>query len=334
MKKSQWLIINSQWFFPKSLRYIFLFITSLLAIHAHAQSVSAVLDRDKILLGEQVTLQLSVSNIDETNFFVNTWPQVNDTINHAEIIKRTNIDTINVNAITAYQQSFIITSFDSGRWQLGPFDFVIQEKSTGKKLKLETTPVYLTVLPVNVSSLKDYHPIKDIIDVESSFNWLPVIIGAIVILLAIIIFIFIKKRKKKPVQPAKAVLKGTPLERALEKLNALQNESLSSMAIIKKFHSETDIVTREYLEEVTHIKALHLTTAELLPRLKIYMQDADFRNMFTALFDLNAAVKFAKYMPAEEESRSTLKDAIKLLKQIDETINKARTDADRLVPKY
>ena len=72
------------------------------------------------------------------------------------------------------------------------------------------------------------------------------------------------------------MLKGTPLERALEKLNALQKESLSSIAAIKKFHLQTDIVTREYLEEMTHIKALHLTTSELMPRLKIYLQDEEF----------------------------------------------------------
>ena len=39
-------------------------------------------------------------------------------------------------------------------------------------------------------------------------------------------------------------------------------------------------------------------------------------------------------MPAEQESRSMLTDMIKIIKQIDDNINKARTDAERLVPKY
>ena len=78
--------------------------------------------------------------LDEDAAFVETWPQVNDTINHTEIVKRTNVDTINVNGIITYQQSFTITSFDSGRWQLGPFVFVLQDKATGKKLQLETAP--------------------------------------------------------------------------------------------------------------------------------------------------------------------------------------------------
>ncbi len=328
-------MVNGKWFASKSFKQFFSFISfGFLLLHVSAQSVTASLDRDKILLGEQVTLRLNIDNINEGNFFVSNWPEVKDTINHTEIVKRANVDTINVNGLTTYQQSFTITSFDSGRWQLGPFVFLIQEKATGKKLQFESAPVYLTVLPVNVSALKEYHPIKDIIDVQTSFNWLPLIITAFVLLLAAVIFIYIKKRKKKPVQPAKAVLKGTPLERALEKLNTLQNETLSSTTTIKKFHTEIDSVAREYLEEITHIKALHLTTTELLPRLKIYMQDAGFSNLFTGLFDLNAAVKFAKYMPAEQVSRNTLSDAIKILKHIDEIINKARTDAERLVPKY
>ena len=299
-----------------------------------AQSVSASIDRDKILLGEQVTLKISLNRIDENNFFVATWPPINDTINHTEIVKRAVIDTINVAGNFTYQQNFVITSFDSGRWQLGPFNFIIQEKSSGKKIQLQTTPLYLTVLPVDVSSLKEYHPIKDIIDVQTGFNWRPVIIAALLVLLIAIIALIIIKRKKKPVPQAKPELKGTPLERALEKLNALQQQSLSSTAAVKKFHSDMDDATRQYIEEVTNIKALHLTAGELLPRLKFYMQDITERNNFSRIFDLNASVKFARYLPGETESKSTLQEVIRIIKDIDENINRARTDADRLVPKY
>ncbi|MFT4153226.1 hypothetical protein [Parafilimonas sp.] len=300
-----------------------------------AQSVSASVDRDKILLGEQVTLKMMLNNVDESRFFVAAWPQVNDTIRHTEIIKRAAIDTINLNGSYTYQQNFVITSFDSGRWQLGPFDFIIQAKASGKSIRLQTAPLYITVLPVDVSSLNEYHPIKDVIDVQTRFNWLPVLLTALAILLIIVIvIIIIIKRKKRPVLQTKPELKGTPLERALEKFHALQQESLSSAIAIKKFHSGIDEITRQYLEEATHIKALHLTASELLPRLKFYMQDASVRNNFSHIFDLNASVKFARYFPGEEESRNMLKEITQIIINMDDNINRARTDADRLVPKY
>jgi hypothetical protein len=299
-----------------------------------AQSVSASLDRDKILLGEQVTLQLSLNNINEATSFVQSWPKVKDTINHTEIIKSNAIDTIRVDGRNTYHQNFIVTSFDSGRWQLGPFIFTVQDKVTGQKLQLKTAGLYITVLPVDVSSLKNYHPIKDVIDVKTSFNWLPVIIAAAVILLAVIIFIILKRRKKKIAEQPKVILKGTPLERALEKLQALQNETLISTSTIKKFHSEIDIITRQYFEEMMHVKALQLTVGEMFSRMNIYLQDAQLRRKFQQVFELNASVKFAKYMPAEEESRNTMEEIIRSLHQIDDLVNRSRNNAERLVPKY
>lgn len=313
----------------------FLLLTFYLILQtAAAQSVSASLDRDKILLGEQVTLQFSLSNLNESNSFVLTWPQLSDTINHTEIVKRTPVDTINVNATNTYQQNFTITSFDSGRWQLGPFIFTLQDKTSGKKTELATQTLYLTVLPVDVSSLKNYHPIKDIIDVETAFNWLPVFIAFAVILLALIIFIIIKNRKKKVVTSPKTVLKGTPLERAVEKLQSLEKEPLTSTMAIKKFHSVTDIIIREYFEEMMQVKALQLTATELFVSMNVYMQDADLRSRFQQLFELNGAVKFAKYMPSPAESKNTLKEIIKSLYQIDESVRRARMNADRMVSKY
>ena len=191
MKRST---VNGQRSTVKFLICLIIFLQFVLSVCA--QSVSASLDRDKILLGEQVVLQFNLNNINKSTVFVQSWPLVSDTINHAEIVKRDDIDTITVNGLDTYRQNFIITSFDSGRWQLGPFIFTIQDKSSGKKLQLETAPVYLTVLPVDVSAMKDYHPIKDIIDVETSFNWIPVIIAFAIALLGVAIYMIIKKRKK------------------------------------------------------------------------------------------------------------------------------------------
>ena len=308
-----------------------LFTFYCLFFNSSAQSVSASLDRDKILLGEQVKLQLSLSKVNEGLSFVATWPQIKDTINHTEIVKRNAIDTINVSGYYTYQQDFTVTSFDSGRWQIGPFTFVVQNKTTGKQITLTTAPLYLTVLPVDVSSLQEYHPIKDIIDVDIAFNWMPVMIAIGLLILAIIIFIIIKKTKKKSVRKPKAGSKETPLQRALKKLYMLEKEELTSNLDIKKFHSETDIIIRQYFEDVMRVKALQLTTAELFSRMNVFMQDAQLRSKFQQLFELNASVKFAKYLPEPDESKSTLNGIIQVLHQIDDTINQSRNNADRMV---
>ncbi len=313
-----------------------LFTFCFLLFTASAQTVSASLDRDKILLGEQVSLQFTLSNVNAADYFVASWPQLNDTLDHAEIINKTAIDTINVDNSYTYQQKFTLTSFDSGYWQLGPFEFILQSRSSGKKVTVTTTPLYLTVLPVDVSSLQDYHPIKEIIDVQTIFDWTPVIISAAILLLAIIVFIIIKKIKNKKTEMPEVVLKGTALDRALEKLYALEKESLSSPQQIRNYHFAADIITREYFEEVTHIRAMHLTIAEIFSRLNVYLRDVILRRKFQQVFELNAAVKFAKYIPSNEESRNTLSEIINSLREIDDHVNLSRNNANanRMVSKY
>lgn len=308
-----------------SKQFFLFFIFYFLLTHVSAQSVSASLDRDKILLGEQVTLQLNLTNLNSSMSFIAKWPQLHDTLNHVEILKRTIIDTINVNSSDSYQQNFTLTCFDSGRWQLGPFNFIIQDKTTGKQSKISTTVLYLTVLPVDVSALKDYHPLKDIIEVQPSFNWLPVIIAAA------IIFIILKKRKKKINATSKLVLPGTPLERAIEKLNQLKNKSLNNNSETKVFHSDVDIICRQFFEEITHINTMQITASELFSRMNVYMQDAGLREKVRDIFELNASVKFAKYMPSEKESKSILNDVILSLQQINALAQQAISNADRMV---
>ena len=74
-----------------------LILTPLLSLlTASAQTVSASLDRDKILLGEQVSLQFTLSGVNANDYFVASWPQLNDTLDHTEIISRAAIDTFSV----------------------------------------------------------------------------------------------------------------------------------------------------------------------------------------------------------------------------------------------
>ncbi|MBS1745187.1 MAG: hypothetical protein JST21_03340 [Bacteroidetes bacterium] len=321
-------------YFEKMKYAAVLFILLLSSLNVFSQSVSASLDRNKILLGEQVTLNFTLNNLNEHGAFVSSWPQINDTVNHVEVLKRSKIDTLAISDTYTYQQNFTLTSFDSGRWQIGPFTFLIKDKISGETIKLTTSTLYITVLPVDVSAMTDYHAMKEIIDVPVTFDWMPVLIALVVILIALIAFLIIRKQKMKPKEAPGEILIGTPLERAIEKLQALEKTKLASTTDIKRFHTDIDEITRKYFEEMTQVKALQLTTSELFGRLHVYLQDNALRNSFLQVFETNASVKFAKYTPQTQESKNTLKAVINSLQQIDDIVNTARNHANRLVQKY
>lgn len=131
-----------------------------------AQKIAAALDREKILLGEQVTLQLKLEELNPAAVSCAAWFSLADTANHIEVVKREPIDTVNLNGTITYVQRITITSFDSGKWVLPALQVSVEDKQTGKQTILTATPLSLEVLPVDISNLKNYHDIKDIIEVK------------------------------------------------------------------------------------------------------------------------------------------------------------------------
>src|SRR4051794_14000569 len=110
---------------------------------ASAQQVSASIDRDKILLGEQITLQLKAEEIRTEDNPIIAWFNLPDTINHLEVIKRSAIDTVDVDGSTTYIQNIAITSFDSGRWTLPALQLKLKNGNT----VLTTSSYFIDVLP-------------------------------------------------------------------------------------------------------------------------------------------------------------------------------------------
>lgn len=167
---------------------IFILLLSCTACFCFSQTVSvkAAIDRDNILIGEPIRLQLEVTvpmGLDAKWFVL-------DSIPHFEFIEQPGIDTLLQSEKKAYKQVLIITSFDSGRWVIPPFSLEINGKS------------YLTdSLPVSVAFSefdpgKEYHDIKDILEVQNPYsryiNWA---LAALTILSFLALVYLLRKRE-------------------------------------------------------------------------------------------------------------------------------------------
>ena len=277
----------------------------------YSQTLSVTLDRDKILLGEQVTLELKAENINTQSSPILIWFSLPDTMNHIEVVKRSPIDTISVNGTTSYVQNIILTSFDSGDWKLPPLRVLLQS-SDDKKDTLAANELTIEVLPVDVSNLQQYHPMKDIIDVEVSYNyWL---IAGVVVFLLLTVFIvwyfFFKKKNKTPevIQPVAA---QSLFEAAIEQLEKL----LKDNPPIPAFYTKLDEICRTFIQNQLHMRALQLTSDELMLQLNVYIKP-EARTPFYQLLRLINAVKFAKYQPDETQKATDINTAKEAIQHI------------------
>lgn len=296
---------------------------------AFSQRISATLDRDKIVLGEQVTLQLKAEDINPRTSFVAKWFALPDSVNHLSIIKTDPLDTVDVNGLTTFFQHITITSYDSGKWTIPLQPLVLQDKVTGKQTILKPDSVYLQVLPVDVSGLKDYHDIKEIIDVPAKTDYTLWIAAAISIVIVTILLILFFRRKKQPVvKVPKPVTSERPLEEALRKLKELEKEDLPAKGQVKLFYTRLDGICREYFTQRLRMQAMQLTTDEIMISLGIYLQDKQAKTSFYQSLRLVNAVKFAKYIPGPEQNAEALKLTTAGLQHIDNQIQLASRHAN------
>lgn len=271
------------------------------------QQVSAVADREKILLGEQIKLTLRADNVPA----ISQWFMVPDSVNHIEVVERGKIDTIKVEGIQRYEQIITLTSFDSGRWQWPALTLPTERGS------LNTQPISIEVLPVDVSQMQDYHDIKEIIEVEPENNqWIIFFIVLITLLSLGALYYFM--RRKKPMVISKPVLEGnlTPLQWALRELDLLQKENLTAAHAIKTFYQRLTNISRQYFYLQLNQEALHQTTSEWMLQLQPLPVRHDAKTAFLQLLRLADTVKFAKYLPPQEENTGALQVARQMFEQV------------------
>lgn len=298
-----------------------------------AQRVSVSLDREKILLGEQVTLELRVEDVNPRTSFVKEWFPLPDTANHIEFLQRSPIDTVDINGNNTYVQKIIFTSFDSGHWQLPPLAATVQETTTGKATVLKNPDLFIDVLPVDVSQLKDYHEMKDIATVKvKDYTWYIVAAVALGLLLLWLLWKFvIKKLLARPKKAAPPVTPADALQTALAQLAALKAEQPTSGPAIKQWFTRLDDICRTYIAQTLQPRALQYTSDELMVALKGGFSSDQLRTDFYQLLRLCDAVKFAKYIPEREQQLQAVDKAGDCIKQIDQTLRQQTAHVNGVV---
>jgi hypothetical protein len=253
-------------------------------------------NRSRILLGEQLELTLKLEMLSGGR--MTQWPQLPDSLNHFEVLKRGGIDSILSGNKMTYTQSLTLTSFDSGHWVLPAVSFMAGNIS----LKSDSLAIDVTNV---VLKGNDYNDIKEIIEVqEPGFDWkkwLPYVFG-ILLLLALFLY-WVKNRKKEPVIE-KPVSRSTAYEEAMAELKKLKAEQLPEKGEIKHFYSRLYDIYRIYLGRYSGTKLLQSTTDDLLVIMKETLPSAGFSRIAEVL-RIADAVKFAKYPSSVPESANS-----------------------------
>ena len=269
-----------------------LIVLSFLVLFYHvapAQKAAAMPDKHKILIGEQIRLQVFADFPKGQTF---TWFSA-DSIAHFEVMERSKVDTIdNENAGTiTVKQTLVITSWDSGKWEFP--SLVIGPVATAPFL------VEVGYSPMNPN--QPYHDIKEILAVkkpkDSKWYWYFIFV---IVLIALFMLIF-PPAKKKLVDPSVFVPDLNAYQKALYQLDQLE---ASASKDDKSYYTSLVHILREYLHKRRNIQSYSKTTDDLAIQMKnLEMDPAQYTALLQTL-RMSDLVKYAKFQPTSEDKRN------------------------------
>lgn len=277
--------------------------------------VTAVLDSQEILIGDQINLDLSVVLQDESTV---KWPQFKDTItSQIEIIETSILDTAKKETgETVLSQRVVITSFDTGFIVLPPINFQFNNDSLQV---LSTEPLLIFVSDIPVDTEADIKDIKE--PYEVPFNWKKwliwglIALGVIGLIIGLILYVKKLRAKSQETPVARPKPKRPAHEIALEKLETLRQKKLWQNDQVKAYYIELSDIVREYIEFQFDVLALEMTTDEIISALQLKGIEDEKIKPLKAMLQMADLAKFAKYKPLANENELNFETAKTFINQ-------------------
>ncbi|MBV6427033.1 MAG: hypothetical protein KIPDCIKN_01546 [Haliscomenobacter sp.] len=254
----------------------------------------ALLDSTSILIGDQVQLRVKMTLPASARLLkigVDTLKQVPG----LERLKASPVDSFLSNNAVHYEQSFVLTVFDSGYYRLPPIPIELLDKGQVRQALTNDLALRVRTIPVEPDSTR-LQPIKDIIREPLKIQdfWLIGVGIGVLLLLYGIWYRFLRKIRASAQQEITIAPPRAPAEVALEKLEQLKTSGLLERGEFKLYQSELTFLFKEYLSGRFQCNALEATTDEVLDLLAHLGLAGDWREELGTVLRKADLVKFAK----------------------------------------
>jgi uncharacterized repeat protein (TIGR01451 family) len=317
---------------------ILLLFTVFTALNGQDVTVTASFDTSKIYIGDQINYTVTV---DQPSNLVLNVIQLKDTLcKNIEILSGPVPDSSLTNGRLRLVNKYLITSFDSGYYQVPPAYAEIKNENGIKRFYSDYS--LLEVMRVKIAPPDTTAKIFDIVKPYKA----PVTIGEILpwvllaALLAAAIWVIIKliKRFKKSKSEPEQIINPDPAHIiAFRDLEKLREEQLWQKGEVKLYYSRLTEILRQYLENRYGVFSLEMTTSETLEALvKTGFRKDELYSTIKTILNGSDLVKFAKYKPEPDENEQHFDNSWKFVEltkvkeEITETVDEKKKKEEAL----
>jgi hypothetical protein len=280
-----------------------------LFVSAEAQDVEAKVtasfDSSLIYIGDQIGFSIIIDQPANTRLAL---PFFKDTLcKNIEIVNGPVYDSVKLNDNRLkIIEKYLVTSFDSGHYQLPPVFAEIRNEKGLKRFysdysMLEVARVRIAPRDTTIKIFDIIKPYRAPVTLGEILPW---ILLAATITAGIWLLIRLIRKFRKPETVIESIIHRDPAHIiAFRELEKLRDEMLWQKGEIKKYYTRLTEILRQYLEDRFRVFSLELTTSETLAELVKagFRKDESYNKLKDVLSGADL-VKFAKYKPLQDEN--------------------------------
>jgi hypothetical protein len=299
-------------------------------------SLRASVDKATITIGDLIIYTITVTRNENVEVQL---PALGENLGGFEIRDYHVHDSRRENGSLIDRVDYTISTFETGEFEIPPVEVSYSIPPDGEQRTLKTESIKIVVESVKPSEEGDIREIRP--PWEIPYCWQTVIlfslIGLSVLLFALgFIYYIRKKRRGETLLPRKIDPPRPPHEIAYEMLGRLSESGLLEKGKIKKYYSDISEIIRRYVEGRYRITAMELTSTELMEELRAAVNNEEHSVLFESFLELCDLVKFAKYIPSDQENKSVMDLAVQIVdetKFVEEAVKDRMEDLDNQAQK-
>jgi len=278
-------------------------------------SIESRVDKSTITIGELVKYSITVTRDESVQV---EMPGLAANLGGFEIRDYQVHEPKKINGQIVEQFDYVISTFDVGEFEIPPL--TIRYKTAGdtttRELKTETIKLIVQSLKPNPEG--DIKDIKPPLEIPRDLRRWIILAGIVLLLLtaaAVAAYIIRKKLRGEALIPKKVTPPRPAQEVALEELEALTKSGLLEAGAVKEFYIRLSEIIRRYIEGRWRIIAMEMTTGEVVEDLRQAEVPDEVVGMVEEFLESCDLVKFAKYLPTDEENRKAVEQAYDLVRR-------------------
>ena len=275
--------------------------------------INSSVDTSRITIGDRIKYEVT---IDYSDSLAIEHPGAGINLGQFEIKEYKIHDADEKDGRVFQKYEYVISVFDTGSFTIPPFPIAYFPKDSMQNYKIiEASAINIYVESILGEGEQELKDVKSPIYIPFDYVLL---ISLIVIVLLLALggyfgYRFYKTKKEEGFSLIPQKPKKPAHEIALEAYKKLQGKDLLKQGLLKQYYTECSEILRIYLENRYFIVALEETTAEILRDMKSQEIKKDYLDNLKQILELSDFVKFAKYVPGEDENNSILQNCINFI---------------------